>query len=180
MQGMDSGEGRHVIRAMTMSAVLAWGISGCSAILPAAWQVLEPNTSAPAPAPEPEGPLWERAGALVNAQRRARGLPALAHNTLLDRVALRHARDMTRTGRLDHVAPDGRGPHQRLKDAGYGPCKTAETLGRGYPDLQSAFAGWMRSRPHRRIILLPDVEEFGIGHDPAGEKWAMMLARPGC
>lgn len=172
--------GMHVIRTL-LGAVPALGLCGCLAIIPAASDVPETQEPASGAGRAISGrPLSETAVAFVNGKRRAQDLSQLSHDPLLDRVAKRHARDMRRTGRLDHVDSDGKSPHERLKTAGYGPCLTAENIGRGYPDLQAALSGWMKSRPHRRNILLPEVREFGLGHDPAGPTWVMMLARPGC
>jgi uncharacterized protein YkwD len=113
----------------------------------------------------------------LNRVRDARGLDALRQDRRLERAGDAHARDMARRGYFSHVTPEGARLSDRLRGAGYltgrVPWHVGETLawGRGLMATPAAtVAGWMRSAPHRRI-LLGRYREIGVGiagGDPFG------------
>src|SRR5215213_3256716 len=53
--------------------------------------------------------------ACANRNREARGMPALEHDTALDRAARFHARRMLAKGFFDHTDPAGKGPDDRVR-----------------------------------------------------------------
>ncbi|MEA2472607.1 MAG: hypothetical protein QOE06_522 [Thermoleophilaceae bacterium] len=114
---------------------------------------------------------------LLNAERHARGLPALRPNRALRRAALRQSADMVRRRFFEHVNPDGLDSHARIVAAGYrlraGGFATGENLATGASGADSPAVivrGWMHSPGHRHNILRPGFEEVGIGIVPRYEE----------
>jgi uncharacterized protein YkwD len=106
---------------------------------------------------------------LINRQRRAHGLAPLVANARLGRAAQRHARDMVSRDYFSHDTPEGVSFFERLRRAGYARGCTAwaggETLAWGsgaQATPASRVAAWMKSAPHR-AILLGRFREVGIG-----------------
>ena len=83
-----------------------------------------------APSPAPSAPSSAEIEAeiirLTNAERSAEDLPPLAHDPALDRIARAHSRDMLARGFFSHENPDGDGPTERARKAGYTTRKTVE------------------------------------------------------
>ena len=107
---------------------------------------------------------------LINLQRRSRNLAALRANARLTRAARHHAADMVARRYFSHTAPGGGTVVARLQHVGYpGGCwwTAGETLGWGAGAGQvspaARIAGWMRSRPHRRLLLSRGFREAGVG-----------------
>lgn len=128
----------------------------------------------------PAGSKAARVGNVVNADRIARGLVPLSHNTLMDKVAGSHAADMHRNGFYGHTGSNGRSPRQRLIASGYKACRTAENIAKGYKTAEDVARGWQKSPEHQRNNLDPKVLEYGVGHDPVSRNWVLILAQPGC
>lgn len=171
------------MKLLSLALIAPFCLSGCVMVVPVplAMPVLSGQGAQAVPLrAAPPGTHAAEFGAQVNAQRRAHGLRPLSHNPRLDRVAARHAADMARRGFTGHTGSDGRSPHQRLKAAGYGPCRTGENLADGYRTPARVVREWMASPAHRRINLNPAAREYGVGHHPSGPRWVMMLASPGC
>jgi uncharacterized protein YkwD len=136
-----------------------------------------------APAPSPPAPSKESAGAiagagssaysdtearifaLINAERRHQGLPALAYNPQLDRMAKIQAANMARLHRMAHTLPESQLPTlgDRAIYVGYVFGRMAENVAQGYPNAETVVQGWMGSSGHRHNILNADVVETGIG-----------------
>jgi len=107
---------------------------------------------------------------LVNAEREARGLPALAQDRRLARSATGHAGDMVQRGYFAHESPDGIGLYERLVASGYltgyGLLAGAEDIGWGEGVLATPRAivdAWMSSDGHRAVVLSRRLREIGIG-----------------
>jgi uncharacterized protein YkwD len=104
---------------------------------------------------------------LVNAERTARGLPALREAPLLDLAAARFAAQMVALRFFDHVAPDGSVLDDRVAATGYAAASLGEDIGEGAgADASSAaaiVAMWMDSAPHRANILDPGFRDAGAG-----------------
>jgi hypothetical protein len=107
---------------------------------------------------------------LVNAERRSRGLAVLAANGKLARAARHHAANMVARGYFAHTSPGGSTFTARLRHVGYAAgCASwsaGETIawgagGQGTP--KSRVAAWLRSDPHRQILLDPAFREVGVG-----------------
>lgn len=138
---------------------------------------LAPISAHGAAAPLP--PEAARVIALVNAERAAAGLPALGAAPELAAAALAYSAEMAASGIIAHSGADGRGPAQRLLDAGYGWLRCGENLAVGQPTPEEAVAFWMGSPPHRANILDPLMTEVGAGYvrQPGGygHYWTLEL-----
>jgi len=113
----------------------------------------------------PYGRMESRIFALVNAERKKRGLKALAWNPRLDQAAKLHARNMATYRKMAHVIPESKFPtlSHRAQHVSYPYSMIAENIALGYSDAESVVRGWMESPGHRRNILNPGVSEIGTG-----------------
>jgi uncharacterized protein YkwD len=106
---------------------------------------------------------------VINAERRARHLAPLSANARLARAAQRHARDMVARAYFSHISLSGQSFGDRLRRVNYSRgCAWAggETLGWGTGSQASpaaVVAAWLRSPPHRAILLGASFREAGIG-----------------
>ena len=106
----------------------------------------------------------------TNEFREQEGLPALKPNAELSKAAQSFAEFMAETGKYGHEA-DGKKPAERMKEAGYDYCMTAENL--AYVENPAGFTaeglakklvdGWKESPPHRKNLLDPDLQDIGVG-----------------
>jgi len=104
---------------------------------------------------------------LVNAERIRAGLVPLVMDEHLQSAAREHSRDMFAHGYLGHIAPDGRGPAKRLRDAGIGDHAFGENVAIA-PTVNIAHSGLMQSPGHRANILNPHFRRVGIGAADSG------------
>jgi uncharacterized protein YkwD len=103
---------------------------------------------------------------LVNAQRAANGLGALADNGSLTAAAQAHSDDMVAARYFSHTSLDGRSYAGRISAAGYGGAATAENIAWGAGGQSTPaeiVAGWMSSPGHRANILNASLSTSGIG-----------------
>ena len=106
---------------------------------------------------------------VINAERRDHGLSAVTASGRLARAAQRHARDMVARGYFSHVSLGGSSFTDRLRRVDYARgCSwwAGEALAWGTGSLASPasrVAAWLRSPPHRAILLDPVYREVGIG-----------------
>ncbi|HYJ46121.1 MAG TPA: CAP domain-containing protein [Pyrinomonadaceae bacterium] len=108
-----------------------------------------------ASAPVAASSLERRAFDLINSERAKYGLPPLAWDGDLCRMARLHSEKMARLNFFDHEGPDGDLPN-RARDNGIRWRSLAENiaLNQGYDDPVSlAVDQWMRSSGHRDNIL---------------------------
>lgn len=94
--------------------------------------------------------------AAVNAERTARGLPALVRDACADRSARRQAERMAAAGSLSH------------QDLGAvldtcGGSRAAENVGYGDVPPERLVELWMASDGHRRNVLDPALTHLGSG-----------------
>ena len=115
----------------------------------------------------------------LNASRRANGEAPLRFNRELGRAAMRHACDMLAHDFFDHRGSDGSNSHARVTRVGYNACIVAENIAWGYPRPEQIISGWMNSPGHRRNMLHPRIEEFGIGisQGPRGPYWVLVVGK---
>ena len=107
---------------------------------------------------------------LVNKQRAAHHLAPLRAQTSLVRSARQHTRNMATVPFFSHFSPNGRTPGQRAIAAGYATRGFHRwTLGEaiawgsgGYASPAQIVRDWMKSPPHR-AILLGHFRDAGIG-----------------
>lgn len=117
---------------------------------------------------EPTGPAtanWRR-DILRNVNRfRARnGLRPLALDPVLNRAAQAHSEDMADRDFFDHVTPNGSTVGDRAKRAGYEWRTILENLAAGQDNPREVVEGWIKSPPHRRAMLEPDIDDAGVGY----------------
>lgn len=114
--------------------------------------------------------------------RRARGLANVRPNAKLADAAARHACDMARRGQMTHHGSTTKGPMQRVKAVGYRPRLTAENIAAGRFGANGVLAAWEASRGHLDNILIPQVQDMGIGRaigaDGKTEFWAAVYGAP--
>ena len=100
---------------------------------------------------------------IVNAERTARGLPAVRHQDELELAAQRHSDDMVARDYFEHVAPDGSSPGDRIEAAGYDWWAYGENIAVGFRTPRAVMEGWMRSPGHCRNVLGPNFTQLGVG-----------------
>ena len=181
---------RSVAVCVAATAVVAFGVA------PAVGAVLDPGdpmvaavssqarraeasrvTPAPVPPPAPADAATDVVR-LTNAERAARGLPALVIDPAMAQVALAHSLDQIAMGRMSHTGSDGTSVWDRLTRAGvvWGAC--AENVAWGHPTAATVVDGWMAS-PSHRVNMLGSYTRIGVGmaKDPDGHPvWTMVLA----
>ena len=100
--------------------------------------------------------------ARVNDVRRRAGLPPLAPNPLLDRLAQEHAEDMLVRSYSGHWTPEGLDPSARARASGY-LSGIGENIVEQRFSAEEALKAWLGSPGHRRNILDPGCREMGLG-----------------
>ena len=110
-----------------------------------------------APDPEAEAQLL----ALVNGERAAAGLPALAFDEALVPVGRAHAVEMFEQGYFAHESPTVGDPFDRLAAADIAYLVAGENLAFA-PDLLTAHRGLINSPGHRANILSPAFGRAGM------------------
>jgi uncharacterized protein YkwD len=129
-------------------------------------------------------PVDENAAArILSDYRKRHGLGPVKLDPTLTRIAADHALKMAQAGKVSHVVRGEGSFSRRLRTGGYDAAVAAENVGGGYSDLDEAFAGWRKSKPHDKNLLKTDVTVIGIARaDAAGSKygsyWSLVLAHP--
>ena len=124
------------------------------------------------------------AAAAISAERAAHGLPAVAVDPRLMRIAALHARRMAADGRVAHRLPGEVGFEQRLADGGFAATTAAENVGGGPATLSRVLDLWRGSPEHAANLLLSGVSKLGIGvaiapASPYKVYWSLVLAEDG-
>jgi uncharacterized protein YkwD len=154
----------HAIGVVTAATALAG-----SCVAPGAGARTCPSPSADAPPPE----LASAIGCRIADVRAAHDLQRLRSQRQLGLAARRYAADMAQRDFFSHVSPEGARLRDRVIAAGYVDESCSWHVGEvlAWGDGTDASAGWivhawMRSPPHRRILVGADYEEIGIGVAP--------------
>jgi uncharacterized protein YkwD len=126
-------------------------------------------------APPPRPDLEARMMSLVNSERIKVGLNILKPDPELTKVARMHSIDMFQRGYFSHVATNGKGPFDRMRDAGITFTNAGENLALA-PTLDIAHNGLMHSPGHRANILRPEFGRLGIGIVDGG-KYGLMISQ---
>jgi uncharacterized protein YkwD len=108
--------------------------------------------------------------ALVNAERGRLGLVSLRADERLRRSARAHSADMAGRGYFSHQAPDGTGPADRIRAAGY-PAPAGENIAAGQDTPAEVVRCWMNSAGHRAAILAPRARAIGVGLHDGPRRW---------
>ena len=111
---------------------------------------------------------------LLNADRAAKGLPALKMNMNLVHLAENYSQDMINRNYFSHYNPEGQSPFDRMTQAGISYRYAGENLAinSSVPAAENAF---MNSSGHRANILSPNYSEVGVGvrQDAAGSVYVV-------
>ena len=110
---------------------------------------------------------------LVNTERIAAGLGALAAAPELTEVARSHSADMFARGYFAHDTPEGRDPFDRIRAADVRFLTAGENLALART-VQIAHTGLMNSPGHRANILRPEFGRVGIGIMDGGMRGVMV------
>ena len=139
------------------------------------------------PEPKPTRPVALASGlvaqelALVNADRRAAGLPALAESAALDRIATARAQDMAANGYFSHYRPGHStlAVLELLRANGVSFSWYGENIiwesGQPAASIAAHFnTWWMNSPEHRANILNTHYAHIGIGVVTSGSRVYMV------
>jgi uncharacterized protein YkwD len=123
-----------------------------------------------APSPATLGRAKSATLCLINAARSQRGLSRLGATAALARAAADHSREMAVRKFFSHNSPGGLTPAQRIDRAGYLAGASRWTIGEtiawgtgSSASPASIVRSWLRSPPHRAILLSGRFQDAGIG-----------------
>ena len=105
----------------------------------------------------PEQTLFQSA----NRERTAQGLPPLRWNNALATAAGQHTLRLAQQNTLSHQFPGEPDLAGRVAQAGARFSTIAENIAEG-PNAESIHQQWMKSPPHRRNLLDPQLDSIGI------------------
>ena len=117
---------------------------------------------------------------LVNKERNAAGLSALAENSRLSEVAQAKAEDMMKNGYFSHISPTYGSPFEMMKTFGITYRSAGANIAKGQKTPAAVMNGWMNSSGHRANILNASYEQIGVGFckDSSGVTyWVQMFIR---
>lgn len=101
---------------------------------------------------------------LVNAERAKAGLSALASDSLLDKVAVAKAKDMSDNNYFAHQSPTYGSPFDMMKQFGVTYSYAGENIAKGQKTPQEVVTAWMNSAGHRANILSKNFTHIGVGY----------------
>jgi uncharacterized protein YkwD len=104
----------------------------------------------------------QRAFDLLNADRRANGLPTLKMNGSLVVLAENYGEDMIKRNYFSHYNPEGQSPFDRMRNYGISYRYAGENLAINN-SVDAAERALMNSPGHRANILNPNYTEVGVG-----------------
>ena len=121
------------------------------------------------------------AEAMISNYRSNNGLPVVALDPELMKLAEAQARAMAARNKLDHNVIGAF--NTRIASSGFDAAAAVENISAGYHTMAEAFSGWRDSPHHRANMLHKSVTRMGIAAVRApGTKyrvfWALVLAAP--
>lgn len=99
---------------------------------------------------------------LLNADRRAAGLPELMWDDRVAAIARAHSQDMHDNGFVGHVSPTTGTAGDRMRAGGVGTPVVLENVARAYSPAEAQL-GFMNSPGHRANVLSREVTHVGVG-----------------
>ena len=99
---------------------------------------------------------------LTNNVRQEHGAHALAYDARLQKSSIAKASDMAASSYFAHTAPDGRGLHAWIVDAGYPYSVAGENLAIGFTDPRALVLAWAESPSHFANLIDTDFADTGI------------------
>ena len=123
--------------------------------------------------------MEKRVFELVNQERAANGLKALAYDWQVARVAGYKACDMRDTGYFNHTSPVYGSPFEMLRNFGISFTAAGENIAKGQRTAETVMQGWMNSQGHRANILNANYTKIGVGYcaGQGGPYWVQMFIR---
>jgi uncharacterized protein YkwD len=123
----------------------------------------------------------DQMSASVNATRAAEGKTALRVDERLDQIALSHACDMARQGRLDVAGSNGSNVVDRARAVGYPTCGVVQLVGRGTSPM-AVLGNWMTLPPQREQVLGQLSYQIGSGavRGADGQVWHSVVLGNNC
>ena len=100
----------------------------------------------------------------VNRFRAQNGLRRLKLDSVLNIAAQSHSDDMAERDFFDHVTPGGSTVGDRATRAGYRWRTVLENLAAGQENPREVVQGWIGSPPHRKAMLVRDIDDAGVGY----------------
>ena len=113
-------------------------------------------------APVPTATLQADINRLTNAQRTAKGCPAVKVDARLVTAARNHSTYMARTGTFSHTGSGRSSFSARVKAAGYA-RPASENIAWGQRSGAAVVDAWMKSPGHRANILNCQARTVGVG-----------------
>lgn len=110
---------------------------------------------------------------LINAARFSEGVNKVEISDAINPIAQAHAQNMADNNFFGHTDPQGRGPDERRKNAGY-PASIRENLGKA-ADVEGIHMGLLRSPVHRDAIIDPTMTRVGIGFAKNSEGYLLAV-----
>lgn len=102
---------------------------------------------------------------VLNVYRVANGLDELLYSDTLEDAASYQARDLYVRDFFDHTNPDGEGPLDRAKLAGFcQPRSVGENIAMGYQSVDEVQIAWQNSPGHNANMLRTGYVFAGMGH----------------
>lgn len=104
----------------------------------------------------------------------------LKRQATLERIAIKHAKEIAAADELNHDSDDGSGPAKQLEKAGYRFRKLAQELFSGEYDSKVIVDTWLNEAIHRDNVL-GDFTDVGVGYatTPKGiPYWCIILTKP--
>lgn len=117
---------------------------------------------------------------LTNQQRAKYGLPALAADWELSRVARYKSADMRDKNYFNHTSPTYGSPFTMMKNFGVQYSAAAENIAAGQTTPQEVVNSWMNSPGHRQNILDSRMTHIGVGYAKGGSYrhyWTQMFIK---
>ncbi|MCL2096672.1 MAG: CAP domain-containing protein [Oscillospiraceae bacterium] len=118
---------------------------------------------------------------LVNIERAKNGLPALAKNWEVARVARIKSQDMIDNRYFAHNSPAYGSPFRMLEDFGLKFSSAAENIAYGQKTASDVMNSWLNSPGHRANILSRTVTQIGVGAAKTSNGtlyWTQMFIKP--
>lgn len=98
----------------------------------------------------------------------------LAWNSMLEKAALDHSRDMDQNNFFSHTGSNGSTVGERVTKAGFVWRSCGENIAKGYPTEEAVVQGWINSAGHCKNIMNPGFTLMGIAK--SGDYWTQVFA----
>lgn len=96
-------------------------------------------------------------------------VPPITWNGQLEEAAIRHAADMAKHKRFDHVGSDGSEIDTRITATGYKWMQIGENIAWGYNTIAETIAAWIVSPSHCEQMMSNKINEIGAAKN--GKYW---------